>query len=226
MGRVVVTGIVLHHVPGSRSFRVLWMLEELGLAARIVPHTITGGSLREPEVLSVTPAGRVPAIVIDGAPLAESGAILQLLAERHPEAGLDRPAGHPERGPYLQAIHFAETMASLIEALNLNLVFLRPPARPSVQVVKILKARLRDTLRALEGTLPEEGFLLPSGVSAADVMLGFNLWAAPRFVPMDPYSRIAAYKARLEARPAFARARERDGDAAFYDRDFYETPDD
>ncbi|TFL20241.1 glutathione S-transferase family protein [Jannaschia formosa] len=217
--------IVLHHVPASRSFRVLWMLEELGLEAEIVPHTITGGSLRAPEVLAVTPAGRVPALEIDGQGLFESGAILEYLAERHPEAGLGRGPGSGERVAWLQGLHFAETMASLIENLNLNHVFLRPPARPSPAVVKILTARLRDTLRALEGRLREDGYLLVGGFSAADVMLGFNLWAAPRFVRMDPFPKIEAYKARLAARPAFAAARAKDGEQAFYDREFYEVPD-
>jgi glutathione S-transferase len=219
------TGIVLHHVPASRSFRVLWMLEELGLEARIVPHTITGGSLRAPEVLAVTPAGRAPALEIDGERLFESGAIVEYLAERHPEAGLGRPPGHAERGRYLSRLHFGETMASLIENLNLSHVFLRPPARPSVPVLKITTARLRDTLRALEGMLGKEGWLLPSGVSAADVMMGFNLWAAPRFVPMEPFPKVLAYRARIAARPAFVRARAKDGAQEFYDRDFYEIPD-
>ena len=214
--------IVLHHVPLSRSFRVLWLLEELGLEAEIVPHTITGGSLRAPEVLAVTPAGRVPALEIDGLSVFESGAIVQYLAERHPEAGL---GGEGKRVAYLQAIHFAETMASLIETLNLNHVFLRPPARPSAVVVKIVTARLKDTLRALEGMLREDGYLLEGGFSAADAMLGFNLWAAPRFVRLDPFPKIRAYKARIEARPAFAAARAKDGVQTFYDRDFYEVPD-
>jgi glutathione S-transferase len=219
------SGIVLHHVPHSRSFRILWLLEELGLEARIVSHTITGGSLRAPDVLAVTPAGRAPALEIDGLAMFESGAIAQYLAERHPEAGLGRPPGDPERAAYLQALHFAETMASLIENLNLSHVFLRPPARPSIPVLKITTARLRDTLRALEGMLGEDGYLLPGGFSAADTMLGFNLWAAPRFVRLDPFPKLCAYRGRLAARPAFSVAQGKDGEQTFYDRDFYEIPD-
>ena len=214
----------LHHVPGSRSFRVLWMLAELGLDCEVVPHSIRDGGLRAPEMLTLTPAGRVPALEWgDGTATFESGAIVQMLAERHAEAGLDRPAGHPERGRYLQAIHFAETMASLIENLNLSHVFLRPPAKPSPAVLKITTARLAGTLAALEGMLEGRTFLA-GGFSAADAMLGFNLWAAPRFVRPGPYPRVEAYRARLEARPGFAAARGRDGAAAFYDRDFYEVP--
>jgi glutathione S-transferase len=149
---------------------------------------------------------------------------------RHASGGrhrqhLGRAPGHPERGRYLSRLHFAETMASLIENLNLSHVFLRPPARPSASVVKITTARLRDTLRALEGMLREDGYLLPSGFSAADAMLGFNLWAAPRFVHLDAFPKLMAYRDRLEARPAFQAARAKDGVSRFYDRDFYELPD-
>ncbi|MGR3541328.1 MAG: glutathione S-transferase family protein [Hasllibacter sp.] len=220
------TGIVLHHVPASRSFRVLWMLEELGLEAEVRRYSIRAGDMRAPEVMAVTPAGRAPGLEIDGIAMFESGAILEYLAETRPEAGLGRAPGHPERARYLSLIHFAETMASLIENLNLSHVFLRPPARPSVPVLKVTTARLKGTLAALEGMLGEDGFLLDGGFSAADVMLGFNLWAAPRYVRLDPFPRVRAYRDRLAARPAFAAARARDGAAEFYDRDFYEIPDD
>ena len=217
--------IRLHHVPGSRSFRVLWMLEELGLAAELSCYAIRDGSLRAPEVLAVTPAGRVPALEIDGQAIFESGAIVQYLAETRPAAGLERPPGHRDRARYLQCLHFAETQASLIENLNLSHVFLRPPARPSAAVLKVTTARLRGTVQALEGMLDADGFLL-GGFSAADVMLGFNLWAVPRYVRLDPFPQVRAYRDRLAARPAFAAARAKDGVADFYDRDFYEVPPD
>ena len=214
----------LHHVPGSRSVRVLWMLEELGLDHEVVRHSIRDGSLRAPEVLAVSPAGRAPALEWgDGTATFESGAIVQMLAERHPEAGLDRPAGDPARGRYLQGIHFAETMASLIENLNLSHVFLRPPARPSVPVLKVTTARLKATLGGLEAMLAGRDHLA-GGFSAADAMMGFNLWAAPRFVALDPFPGVAAYRDRLAARPAFRRAQAADGASDIYDRDFYPIP--
>ena len=167
----------------------------------------------------------MPALEIDGQAIFESGAIVEYLAETRDEAGLARMPGDPERARYLQCIHFAETQASLIENLNLSHVFLRPPAKPSVPVLKITTARLRGTLQALDALLGEREHLLGE-FSAADVMLGFNLWAAPRFVPMDGFPRLLAYRARLEARPAFRAAQAKDGDAAFYDRDFYPIPED
>ncbi|KIT15158.1 glutathione S-transferase family protein [Jannaschia aquimarina] len=216
--------IRLHHVPASRSFRVLWMLEELGLEAEIVTYAIGDGSLRAPEVLALTPAGRVPALEIDGQALFESGAIVEYLAETRAEAGLGRPVGHPDRGRYLQCLHFAETQASLIENLNLSHIFLRPPARPSIPVLKITTARLKATLGALERLLEWRDHLL-GDFSAADVMLGFNLWAAPRYVRMAPFPALAAYRDRLAARPAFVAARAKDGEQDFYDREFYEILD-
>ncbi|MEM9795143.1 MAG: glutathione S-transferase family protein [Pseudomonadota bacterium] len=219
------TGLRLHHVPASRSFRVLWLLEELGLEAEIVTYSIRDGSLRAPEVLSLTPAGRVPALELDGQAIFESGAIVEYLAETHPDAGLGRAPGHGERARYLQSLHFAETQASLIENLNLSHIFLRPPARPSIPVLKVTTARLRATLAALEQMLEGRDYLLGT-FSAADIMLGFNLWAAPRYVKLAPYPAVTAYRDRLAARPAFVAARAKDGAQDFYDRAFYEIPED
>ena len=217
------TRIVLHHVPGSRSFRVLWMLEELGLDYDIVRHSIRDGSLRAPEVLALSPAGRAPALMMDGTAIFESGAILDYLAETHPKAGLHRPPGEPDRVRYLQGLHFAETMASLVENLNLSHIFLRPPAKPSVPVLKVTTARLRATLAGLEAMLGDEDHLA-GGFSAADVMMGFNLRSVPRYVQMDAFPRAVAYTERLAARAAFAAAVAKDGPSDIYDRDFYEIP--
>lgn len=217
--------IRLHHVPASRSFRVLWMLEELGLDAEVSHYSITDGSLRDPAFMALSPAGRVPALEMKGRVMFESGAIVEYLAETHPEAGLHRAPGDPERLRYLEALHFSETMAQLIENLNLSHVFLRPPAKPSVPVLKVTTARLKGTLGAMEMMLGDNDFILPGGFSAADVMMGFNLFAAPFYVPFDGFPTLAAYRARLAARPAYITARERDGDQAFYTQDFYPIPD-
>lgn len=214
----------LHHVPFSRSFRVLWLLEEMGLDCDLVTYDIRDGSLRAPEFMALSPAGRVPALEIDGQVLFESGAILEYLCETRPEAGLGCPPGHAERARYLEALHFAETMASLIEHLNLQHVFLRPPARPSPAVVKLDTARLAGTLAALERMLDGRAYLLRKGFTAADAMMGFNLFAAPYYVPLDGYPTVRAYRDRLAARPGYAAARARDGQQRFYTRAFYPVP--
>lgn len=216
--------MILHHIPFSRSFRVLWMLEELGLKADIKTYAITDGSLRTPEYLAKAPLGRVPALEIDGMTLSESGAILQYLAETHAEAGLDRPVGHADRARYLEFFGFGETMGSQVEALNLQHLFLRAPAQASPTVIKLNTARLRSTLQVLDGALEGQEYVLASGLSATDMMMGFNLFAAPYYVKLDDMPNLQAYRARLEARPAFQRARALDGEQAFYTKDFYPVP--
>jgi glutathione S-transferase len=214
--------VTLHHVPFSRSFRVLWLLEELGLEAEVVSYAIGDGSMLKGALPGLSPAVRVPALEIDGTALSESGAIVQYLCETR-GAALDRAPGHAERARYLEWIGFAETMASLIEQLNLNMVFLRPPARPSRVVVKLNVARLKGTLAGMEARMGAD-WLLPGGFSGADVMMGFNLFAAPYYVEMDGFPKLCAYRERIEARPAYQRARAKDGPQRFYDRAFYPVP--
>ncbi|WP_422050956.1 glutathione S-transferase family protein [Shimia sp.] len=216
--------IRLHHVPFSRSFRVLWMLEELGLEAEIIAHSIRKGTMRAPEVRAISPAARAPAIEIDGFTMIESGAILEYLAETHPEAGLGVAVGAPERAKYLQLMHFAETQAGLIEHLNMQHVFLRDPALISPTVIKLNTKRLQVTMAALEGMLGDQEFLLPTGFGAADIMMGFNLYSAPYYVALSEYRKLEAYRARLEARLAYQAARAKDGAQEFYTQDFYPIP--
>lgn len=216
--------IRLHHVPFARSFRVLWMLEEMGLAYEVRRYSIRDGSLRDPAFRAVSPAGRVPALEIDGVALFESGAILDYLAETRPEHGFGCPPGHPDRARHLEAMAFAETMASLIEQLNLSHVFLRPPAKASPQVVKIVTLRLAATLKALERLVGEGPWLLKKGFGAADMMMGFNLRAAPYFVDLAATPGVAAYAARMAERAGYGRAMAQDGPQDFYDRPFYPIP--
>lgn len=213
--------IRLHHVPASRSFRVLWMLEEMGLRAEIDLYAIPDGSLQAPEYLSKSPAGRVPALEIDGRVLFESGAILEYLAETRPDCGLGRAVGHEERADYLMWMHFAETQANHLAQLNLQHVFLRDPADKSPVVLKIEARRLEKTLEVMERALEAREWLLAGGFSAVDIMFGFNLFSAPHFVRMDRFPNLAAYWDRITARPAYQAAKELDGPQEFYTRDFY-----
>ena len=215
--------IRLHHVPWGRSFRVLWMLQEMGLTPEIELYQIGTRKMQEPVLKDVSPAGRIPALEIDGRTIFESAAILQYLCESRPEFGFGRAPGHDDRVAYLEALGFAETQASLIEQLNLNHLFLRPQAKPSAVVVKLNTARLKGTVQALDGMIEGE-YLLPSGFSAADVMLGFNLFALPFYVRLDPWPKLQTYWARLQARPAFQAAAEIEGPQAFYAKNFYEVP--
>ncbi|MCB2095111.1 MAG: glutathione S-transferase [Rhodobacteraceae bacterium] len=217
--------IRLHHVAFSRSFRVLWLLNEMGLDCDLVHYAIADGSLRRPGFLELSPAGRVPALEIDGRVLFESGAITEYLCETRPEHGFGRAPGHGERIAWLEWLHYAETMAHLLANLNLQWVFLRDPATRSETVLKIEARRLANTMKPLEKTLTKQDYLLASGFSGADTMLGYNLLAAPYFVRMQPFAAIRAYLDRIAARPAYRAARAADGEQRFYTQDFYEAGD-
>ncbi|WP_299350046.1 glutathione S-transferase family protein [uncultured Shimia sp.] len=216
--------IRLHHIPFSRSFRILWLLEEMGLEADLKHYSITDGSLRASEFKAISPVGRVPALEIDGKTIFESGAIVEYLAETRPDHGLGRLAGDAERVPYLEWLGFAETQASILASLNMQHLFMGDPTPAAPVVLKLEAARLGATLKAMDRTLGERDWLLESGFSAADTMMGFNLFSAPYYVAMDRFANLAAYRARIEARPAYQRAREKDGKQEFYKKDFYAVP--
>ena len=219
----------LHHVQYGRSFRVLWLIEEIGLADRIgqpcevVAYQIGSQEMFQGGLNAVSPATRIPALEIDGITMSESGAITEYLVERYaPELGV--APGEAERSDYLQWIHYSETMASLIEQLNLQMVFLRPPAKASPVVLKLNVARLRHTLAGLETRLEGREWLLDRGFSAADIMFGFNLFAAPYYVKLDAFPNIQAYHARMQAMPSHQRTVAREGEQRFYAQDFYPVP--
>ncbi|ARE81750.1 disulfide-bond oxidoreductase YfcG [Roseovarius mucosus] len=215
--------IRLHHVPLARSLRVMWLLEELGLDYQVAYYSIRDGSMRSAEFLALSPAGRVPVLEHQRAVWFESGAIVQLLCETYPEAGLMPALGSAERARCLEIFGYAETVGCLLENLNLNQVFLRPPAQPAPVVVKLLNARLRASLAAMEARMEEE-YLLPSGFSAADVMFAYGFELARYYVDLDAYPRLMAYWARLRARPAYVRAKARDGVQDLYTQEFYPVP--
>lgn len=216
--------IRLHHIAASRSFRTLWLLSEMALEFQIVPYSITDGSLRSPDYMAKSLAGRVPALDIDATTLFESGAILEYLCETRPHAGLGRLAGDPERGKFLEWLHFAETQAHLIANLNLQHLFLKDPAHASPTVLKIETARLAGTLRAMDRALNGRDWLLASGFSAVDTMFGYNLFAAPYFVRLAGFPNLLGYIDRITKRPAYQAARARDGAQQFFRKDFYEVP--
>jgi len=214
---------VLHHVPGARSFRTLWLLQEMGITPEIVEWRIQDGSMRSPEFLAKSPAGRIPALEIDDTVIYESGAIAEYLCETRPEHGLGRLAGDPERVPFLEIMHYAETIAHLIAGLNLQWIFLRNPDDRSDTVVKIEARRLAGTLAPVEETLSKQDHMLASGFSAADTMMGFTLTAAGRYVRLENFPNITAYNARMAERPAHISASALDGERNFPGKDFYEV---
>lgn len=211
--------IRLHHVAQARSFRVLWLLHEIGLPFELVPHRFDK-SLRDPAYLALSPAGRVPALEVDGLTLFESGAIVEYLAETY-APHLTRAVGTPERASYLEWLHFGETIGQHLANLTQHHIALREDHMRSPTVMRLEAKRLAICLEAV-AQRAGAGYLLPGGFSAVDVQCGYGLLIGQRFTALTPAAQ--TYLARLQARPAFQAALAQDGVAEIYLRDFYPTP--
>ncbi len=213
--------IILHHVAQARSFRILWLCEEAGLPCTLRHHSFFDKSLRSPEFLALSPAGRVPAVEIEGQVMFESGAILEYLAETR-APGLNRPAGDPDRIRYLEWLHFAETAAVSLAILTQHHIVLRQDHMRSPTVMKLEAKRLEKSLIAAARARRGDGVC--GAFSAADVALGYALHIGRRFIRFDDPA-LQDWDRALQARPAFQAALAKDGVPQIYTKDFYEAPD-
>jgi len=216
--------IVVHHLNNSRSQRVLWLLEELGLEYQIVryqrdPQTM----LAPPELRAIHPLGKSPVITDDGATVAESGAIVEYLIERYGHGRLVPPAGTPERLRWTYFLHYAE--GSAMTPLLLKLVFdrvesspapffVKPIARAIARKVKgtYITPQIEQHLNYLEGELNQRDWFAGGEFSAADIQMSFPLEAAVLRAGLNGNRpKLMAFLERIHARPAFQRALERGG---------------
>jgi glutathione S-transferase len=216
--------IVVHHLNNSRSQRILWLLEELGLEYEIKkyqrdPKTM----LAPPELRAVHPLGKSPVITDGEATVAESGAIIEYLIGKYGAGRLAPPAGTPERLHYTYFLHYAE--GSAMPPLLLKLVFDRVESGPAPFFVKpiaraiagkvkdtFILPQLRQHLAFLEGELGKRAWFAGSEFSAADIQISFPLEAAASRAGLDrQYPKLQAFLERIHARPAYQRALERGG---------------
>jgi glutathione S-transferase len=217
--------ITLHHLNHSRSQRILWLLEELGVPYEIKryqrdPKTM----LAPPELRLVHPLGKSPVITDGELTVAESGAIIEYLAGRYGEGRLLPPAGTPERLRCSYWLHYAEgsAMPPLLLKLVLNRVrtapapfFVKPIARGIADKVDhtFTDPQLKLHLDYLDAELGEREWFVGDSLSAADIQLSFPLEAfAARGGLGSDYPRLDAFLQRIHARPAYRRALERGGE--------------
>lgn len=210
--------IRLHHCPGTRSMRCLWLLHEIGVPFEVQDWPFDK-TLRSPEYKALNPTGRVPALELDGVVICESGAIAEVLCERFSPQDLGRPAGHAERAKWLEWVHFSETISQHCANLTQQHVALYDDAMRSPVVMQLEARRLAVTLRTVDAALNGRTWLLEGGFSAADVGVGQAVWMALHFVRLDGMPDLAAWWAQVQERPAFQAALP--GDKGLYARDFY-----
>lgn len=219
--------IVVHHLNNSRSQRVLWLLEELSLPYEVKRYQRDRKTmLAPPELRAVHPLGKSPVIEDDGQVLAESGAIIEYLAERYGDGRLVPRAGTPERMRYRYWMHFAEGTAQppLLLKLLFDRVetgpmpfFVRPIARAIARRAKAgyIQPNIERNLDFMEGELAKSEWFAGAAFSAADVQMSFPLEAARARGGLDERRpRLMDFLARIHARPAYRRAIEKGGEYA------------
>ncbi|MEV4779290.1 glutathione S-transferase family protein [Burkholderia sp. LMU1-1-1.1] len=216
--------IVVHHLNNSRSQRVLWLLEELGLDYEIVRYQRDAKTmLAPPELRAVHPLGKSPVITDNGVVVAESGAIVEYLVETYGNGRLVPPAGTAERRRWTYFLHFAEgsAMAPLLMKLVFDRVetspapfFVKPIAKAIARKVKgsYILPQIEAQLTYLENELAAAPWFAGAEFSAADIQMSFPLEAAAARGGLDvSRPRLTDFLKRIHARPAFQRAIERGG---------------
>ena len=220
--------IVVHHLNNSRSQRVLWLLEELGLAYEIKHYQRNATSmLAPPELLAVHPLGKSPVITDAGVTLAETGAIVEYLLAQHGGGRLLPGPNTPEALRYRYWLHFSE--GSMMPPLLISLIFdriangpmpflIRPVARGISKTVMDLMVRpnLTRQLDFLEAELGRSTWFAGDALTGADIMMSFPLEAAAQRAGLDvSRPRLMAFLQRIHARPAYLQALARGGPYAF-----------
>jgi glutathione S-transferase len=217
--------ITVHHLNNSRSQRILWLLEELNVPYEIKryqrdPRTL----LAPPELRAIHPLGKAPVVTDGELTLAESGAIIEYLADRYGAGKLIPAHGTPARLRCNYWLHYAE--GSAMPPLLLKLVFRRVEAAPVPffvrPVAKGIASKVQQSfvdpqialhLSYLEGELAKADWFGGADFSVADMVMSFPLEAAAARSGLDDrYPRLSAFLQRIHQRPAYQRALERGGD--------------
>ena len=204
--------IIVHHLENSRSQRILWMLEEIGLPYEIKHYARDKKTmLAPPELKLIHPLGKSPVIEDDGVVIAETGAIVEYLVEK--ADGRLGPSAHRESVlRYRQFIHYAE--GSMMPPLFAMLVAGRIPLFGKA-VLKRLVPMFDVHLDYLEAELASRPWFAGDEISAADIMMSFPAEAAVKMGHAADKPTLTAYVAAIHARPTYQAALEKGGPYAY-----------
>jgi len=212
--------LTVHHLNNSRSQRVLWLLEELGVPYEIVKYERDPKTnLAPPELEKIHPLGKSPVVTHDGATVAESAVILEYLVEQFGAGRLVPAQGSADYRRYRYFMHYAE--GSLMPFLLLRLItskirkaplLVRPIAKKIADTLDgtFVSPNLRRHIAFLDGELAKAPYFAGNELTAADIQMSFPMEAIAARVPDAP-ARLKDYIARIHDRPAFKRALERGG---------------
>jgi glutathione S-transferase len=196
--------IKLYHAPLTRSIRIYWLLEELGIPYELSLVKFTPGKL---PFAQSTPYGKVPAIEDGEVVMIESGAILEYILEKYGQGRLAPAPGTPGRAAFLQWVYFSEATALPPVGDIVRHTLFKPEPERIPAVVEDARGRLGATLAIVEKALEGRPYLLGQDFSAADIMMGVTLLIARRLNSLeDRFKNLHAYLGRLESRPALRKA--------------------
>ena len=215
--------ITVHHLNDSRSQRVLWLLEELGLPYEVKRYQRDAKTmLAPPELKAIHPLGKSPVLDDGDVRVAETGAVVEYLLESHGGSALRPARGAPEGRRFTYWLHYAE--GSAMTPLLLKLIFSQIPKRVPMLVRPVAKGiargmneRMIDPQLAAhtaywEAELARSEWFAGDAFSAADIMMSFPVEAAGSRVGYGPDKpRLKAFLERIHARPGYVRALERGG---------------
>jgi len=198
--------ITIYHLDTSRSERIVWLMEELGLEYKLELFQRNDNGSAPDALREIHALGKAPVIRDGDTVLAESGAIVDYVVHRY--AG-DRLAVAPAAAAYARYIywfHFAE--GSLMSLLILALVLSRVPEADASPVRARVLERMKQTLAFIDSELAQATYFAGSAFTAADVMMTFPFTTMRHFLNYDlaPYANILAYLQRIESRPAYQKA--------------------
>lgn len=203
----------VHHLNNSRSQRVLWLLEELGLPYEIRHYQRDPQTNLAPEALKkIHPLGKSPVLRDGEQVVIESGAILEYLVRKYGNGRLVPADGSPDAVRHLQFMHYAEGSAMLPLMLKLYTGRLGEAAAP---LAPRIQSEIETHLGYLEHELTGRDFFVGSDLSAADIQLSFVIQAGRLLSGLDPFPNLARFLDRIHARPAYRRAIQKGGPYAF-----------
>lgn len=211
--------LTVHHLNHSRSQRVLWLLEELGVEYRVQHYARHAKTmLAPPELLKVHPLGKSPVITDGDITVAESGAIIEYLVEHYGHGRLQPAVGSKERLRYRYWLHYAEGSAML--PLLLKLIFSHMPRQPMPFFVRPLVRGIANNvckvfvdpmlklhLDYMESELTQSTWFAGLEFSAADIQMCFPIEVAAARGGLDArWPQLSAFLQRIQARPAYQKA--------------------
>jgi glutathione S-transferase len=196
----------IHFAPNTRAVRIVWLFEELGLPYELERYKLGDPAMRSPEYRKVHPMGRVPALQDGDVTIFESGAIVEYVLARYGNGRLMPKISSPDFPAYLQWLHYAEGM--IMPPVNTIVVetILLPPERRNQGNVDRATKLLGQMLSAVDQHLAGREYLAGE-FSGADIMTGHACTVAARLkADVSDKPNVAAYIARINARPALQRA--------------------